>query len=146
MSDVDLTRGTGRTVDPAQPLEPGKSLGELVSQMTHDFSELVSTQIELAKVEITHEVTKARKGAGMLTGGALAAYLAILLLSFAAAWGLDAVMPTGWAFVAVAVAWGVVAAVMLTSGKKRLSAVQPVPPHTKASLKEDVEWARQQKS
>jgi len=146
MSDVDLTRGGNPPVDPTQPLEAEKSLGELVSQMTSDFSDLVSTQLELAKVEIKEEVTKAGKGAGMLTGGAFAAYLAILLLSFAAAWGLASVMPTGWAFFIVAVVWGIVAAVLLMSGKKELSTVQPVPPNTKASLKEDVEWARQQKS
>ena len=66
-----------------------------VSQLTADFSALVTTHVELAKVEIKEEVAKAGKGAGMLGGGALAAVMAVLLLSFAAAWGLAEVMARG---------------------------------------------------
>jgi uncharacterized membrane protein YqjE len=144
MSDlgVDLTRSSDET----QPLEPDASLGELFSRLTKDFSQLVSTQVELAKVELKEEVAHAGKGAGMLAGGAFAGYLAVLLLSFAAAWGLAAVMPTGWAFLLVGVVWAVVAAVLAKTGREQFRAVHPVPPQTKQSLKEDVEWARQQKS
>jgi uncharacterized membrane protein YqjE len=144
MSDlgVDLTRSSDET----QPLEPDASLGELFSRLTKDFSQLVSTQVELAKVELKEEVAHAGKGAGMLAGGAFAGYLAVLLVSFAAAWGLAAVMPTGWAFLLVGVVWAVVAAVLAKTGREQFRAVHPVPPQTKQSLKEDVEWARQQKS
>jgi uncharacterized membrane protein YqjE len=144
MSDlgVDLTLSSDET----EPLEPDASLGELFSRLTKDFSQLVSTQVELAKVELKEEVAHAGKGAGMLAGGAFAGYLAVLLLSFAAAWGLAAVMPTGWAFLLVGVVWAVVAAVLAKTGREQFRAVHPVPPQTKQSLKEDVEWARQQKS
>ena len=75
-----------------------------------------------------------------------AGYLALILLSFAVAWGLDAVMPTGWAFAIVGLVWAVVAAVLFAVGRNQMRAVQPVPPKTKESIKEDVEWVRQQKS
>ena len=57
----------------------------------------MSTQVELAKVEIKEEIKTAGKGAGILGGGAVCAYMALVLLSFAAAWGLDAIMLTGFA-------------------------------------------------
>ena len=77
MADVDLTnrRVATSATDPTKPLEPDSSLGELLSRLTTDFSELVSTQVELAKVEIKEEVAQAGKGAGLLTGGGVAAYL-----------------------------------------------------------------------
>ena len=56
--------------------------------MTSDVGQLVSTQIELAKVEIKDEVARAGKGAGMVGGGGLAAFVAVLLLSFAIAYWL----------------------------------------------------------
>jgi uncharacterized membrane protein YqjE len=147
VSDIDLrNQRTAGADDPTKPIAADKSLGDLLGQLTTDFSDLVSTQVALAKTEIKEEVARAGKGAGMLGGGAFAGYLAVLLLSFAAAWGLDAVMPTGWAFFIVGLVWAVVAAVLVMSGRKQLSAVQPVPPNTKQSLKEDVEWARQQRS
>jgi len=138
MTTVDANR------DPTKPLESDKSLGELLGRLTKDFSNLVSTQVDLAKLEIKEEVTRAGKGAGILTGGAAVAYLALLLLSFAAAWGLAEVMPTGFAFLIVGGIWLVVAGVLFLTGRKELKAVNPVPEQTKATLQEDIEWARQQ--
>ena len=147
MADIDLRHRDAMAVasDPTQPLEPDASLGELLSRLTTDFSGLVSTQVELAKVEIKEEVAQAGRGAGFLTGGALAAYLAITLLSFAAAWGLDEVMPVAVAFLLVGVAWLIISAVLYTTGRNQLKAVR-VAPQTKAAIKEDVQWAKQQKS
>jgi uncharacterized membrane protein YqjE len=132
--------------DPTQPLEADKSLGELLSQLTKDFSNLVSTQVDLAKLEIKEEVSRAGKGAGMLTGGAVSAYLSVLLLSFAAAWGLAEVVPTGFAFLIVGAVWLAVAGALFITGRKELKSVDTVPPQTKAELQEDMEWARQQRT
>lgn len=147
MSDVDLTRSgaTGTAPDPTKPIEADKSLGELLSRLTSDFGDLVTTQVQLAKVEVKEEVSRASKGAGMLTGAGVVAFLAVMLLSFAAAWGLAEVMPEGLAFLIVGVVWAIVAAVLYVSGRKQLDAVK-VPPQTKASLEEDVEWAKRQKT
>ena len=143
MSDIRVDQPTG--ADPRKPMDPDLSLGELLGRLTSDFGDLVSTQVELAKVEIKEEVSRAGRGAGFLTGGGLVAYLALLLLSFAAAWGLDEVMPTGFAFLIVGVVWAIVAAVLLLTGRRQLEAVR-VPPQTKASIQEDVEWAKNQTS
>ena len=131
--------------DPTQPLEPDSSLGELLSRLTTDFSGLVSTQVELAKVEIKEEVARAGKGAGFLTGGGLAGYLGITFLSFAAAWGLDEVMPAAVAFLLVAVAWLLVAGALYMTGRKQLQALR-IAPQTQAAIKEDLQWAKQQKN
>ncbi|HEX7095773.1 MAG TPA: phage holin family protein [Acidimicrobiales bacterium] len=147
MSDIHVTHGgvPGAGIDPTKPLESEKSLGDLLSRLTKDFGELVSTQVNLAKVEVKEEVSRAGKGAGILTGAGLVAYLAVALLSFAAAWGLAEVMAEGFAFLIVGGAWAIVAAILYVSGRRELDAVR-VPPHTKATLEEDVEWARRQKS
>jgi uncharacterized membrane protein YqjE len=132
--------------DPSQPIEPDQSLGELLGRVSRDFSELVSTQVELAKVEIREEIAAAGRGAGILTGGAFCAYLAVILLSFAAAWGLSEIVPEGVAFLIVGAVYAVAAAVLLPKGKERLSQVRPVPEKTAETVKEDVQWAREQMS
>lgn len=139
---VDLREGD----DPTPPVEPDRSIGELVSRMTSDLSALVSTQIELAKVEIKEEVGRAGKGAGMVGGGAVAGVMALLLLSFAAAWGLAEIVPEGVAFLIVGLVYAAVAAVLLLRGKEQIKSATPVVPTTVETLKEDVEWARQQRS
>jgi hypothetical protein len=125
-------------------MEADKSLGELVSRLTSDFGDLVSTQVELAKVEIKDEVRQAGRGAGFLTGAGVTGYLALTLLSFAAAWGLAEVMPEGFAFLIVGAVWAIVAAVLFKTGRSQLDAVRGAP-ETKESIKEDVEWAKHQR-
>jgi uncharacterized membrane protein YqjE len=139
-------RETAHPDDPSQPVKADESLGELVAQVSRDFSQLVSTQVELAKVEIKEEVATAGRGAGMLGGGALCAYLAVVLLSFAAAWGLSEVVPEGVAFLIVGAVYAVAAAILLPRGKDKLSQVHPVPERTAETVKEDVRWARDQMS
>lgn len=132
--------------DASQPLAGDESLGDLLGRVSHDFSALVTTQIELAKVEMKEEIATAGRGAGLLGGGALCAYLAVVLLSFAAAWGLSEVVPEGVAFVIVGAVYAVAAAILLPRGKDKLSQVRPIPEKTAETVKEDVRWARDQMS
>jgi uncharacterized membrane protein YqjE len=128
-----------------EPIAPEKDLSELVSELTTDIGNLVSTHIELAKVEIKEEVKKAGLGAGLLSGAGIAALFTLLLLSFAAAWGLSEIVPEGVAFLIVGVVVGVVAWVLITMGRKKIAEVQPVP-QTMEELKDDARWVRQQTS
>jgi len=128
-----------------EPMDPDKSMAELLTQLTSDFSGLVTTHIELAKVEIKEEVTKAGKGAGMLGGGAFAAVMAVLLLSFAAAWGLSEIVPEGVAFLIVGLVWAAAAAVLAITGKQKLAEAR-MPEQTVQEVKEDAQWVRQQTS
>ena len=120
------------------------SLGELFSSLTNDLSQLVRSEMELARVEIREEAGKAGKAAGMLGGGAVAALVALILLTSAAAWGLAEVVDAGWAFLIVGVVIGAVAAVLAMSGRRKLAEVRPVPDQTVDTLKEDARWARAQ--
>lgn len=134
-------RGEGAT----EPLAGEASIGELLSRVTDDFGTLVRSHVELAKVEIKEDVTKAGKGAGMLTGAAFAGYLTVTLLSFAVAWGLAEVMPEGVAFLVVGLVWAAVTAVLAVNGRNELQLVQ-APPQTTETIQEDVQWAKQQTS
>ena len=122
--------------------EPG--LGELLSAVASDIGALVRDELELARIEMTDEAKKAGRAAAMLGATGLCAHLALMLLAFAAAWGLAAVMPTGLAFLIVGVAVGLVAAVLYRRGRAELRHVNPKPEQTIETIKEDVQWAGQQ--
>jgi len=132
--------------DPAtQPKRPDASLGELFGEMTSELSTLFRKEVELAKTEAREEISQAGKGAGMLGGAGLAGWFALMFLSFALAWLLDQALNTALSFLIVAVLWAVVAAVLASNGRKKLKRVKTLP-ETKQTLKEDVEWARAQRS
>jgi len=132
-------------VSSVQPPEADASLGELFSDLTTDMSALLRDELSLAKVELKEEITKVGRAGGMFGGAALAGYMTIVLLSFAAAWGLAEVMAVGWAFLIVAVIWAIAAALLYLRGRDQLQKVHPKPELTIDTLKEDVRWAKKQK-
>ncbi len=135
------------TAETGGPVREGdKSLSELLSTLTSQLSTLVRKEMELAQVEIKQEIRKAGKAAGALGTAGGAGYMAVLMLSFALAWGLGELVPVWVGFLIVGVIYAVVAAVMYSGGKKKLEQVDPKPEQTIETLKEDAEWARARKS
>jgi Putative Actinobacterial Holin-X, holin superfamily III len=123
-----------------------RSLGQLMTEMTGEVSQLMRAEIDLAKAEIKEEAGKAAKAGAVLGTGGMFALLAVILLSFAAAWGLAAAIPDGFAFMIIGVAYGLIATVCFVIGRNRLRDVNPVPQETVETIKEDVQWAKAQKS
>lgn len=118
------------------------SVGEMIGNISNDLSQLFRQEVELAKVELKQEASKAGKAAGMLGAAGFAGYLAIVLLSFALVFGLGNVMDLGWAALIVAVIWGVIGGVLYANGRKKLKTVDPVPHRTVDTLKEDASWLK----
>ena len=123
------------------PERDERSLGELFGELNREFSHLVRQEVQLAKTELREEAAKAGKAAGMLGGAGVAAQFALLLLSFAAAWGLAEVIPVGFAFLIVGAVYAIVALVLFVRGRSQLKQVSPVPDQTIETLK-DVQWAK----
>jgi len=140
MTRIDPDAGAS---DPSQPLQPDKSMGDLFGDLSSELAALVRTQTELAKTEIRNQTEKAKRAAGAFGGATVAAYMALLLLSFAAAWGLSEIVPEGVAFLIVGLVYAAVAAVLFVMGRERMREMSLVPEETVDEMKEDVQWARQ---
>jgi uncharacterized membrane protein YqjE len=119
-----------------------RSLSDLLSEVTGELATLFRKEVELARVETSEQVSRAAKAGAMLGAAAVIGFLTLILLAFAAAWGLAAVMPNGLAFLIVGVVFGIVAAILASTGKKRIAAVSPVPDQTVQTLKADVQVAK----
>ena len=131
------------TAQPGRDPAEDRSLKDLFSEMTSQLSLLVRAEVELAKVEMKEKASLAGKGGAALAVGGVAALVGVLLLSFAAAWGLAEVMAPGLAFLVVAVVYLVLAAVLVASGRKRLNQMKsPVPEQALATVKQDVQVAK----
>ncbi len=103
------------------------SIGAVVSDITQDLSTLMRQEVALAKAEAKQSASRAGKGAGMLTGAALAGWFTLLFLSVALWWALGEAMGRGWAAVVVALLWAVVAAVLAVLGRSQLQKVEGLP-------------------
>jgi uncharacterized membrane protein YqjE len=123
-----------------------RSLGQVFSDLSTDLSALMKQEVELAKVELKAEVSKAGKGAGMLGGAGIAGWFVLLFLSLALMFLLDNWLPIEAAALITTAVWTVIAAVLALVGRNQLQQANPQLPKTQKTLKEDVQWAKAQKS
>jgi hypothetical protein len=128
--------GPAISVDREHPGEEA-SLSDLLSRLVDDITLLFRQEVELAKTELRRDLTSAGKASGMLAAGAFLAFIATLLLAWAAAWGLATVVPTGVAFLIVALVVGAAAAAAIVTGRKRLQSIDVTPHETIGSIKRD---------
>ncbi|QFG67593.1 phage holin family protein [Ornithinimicrobium pratense] len=121
-------------VDPApQSRTDGTSsrtLGQLVSDVSADISQIVRGELELAKLEIKQDVSHAGKGAGMLAGAAVFGLYGLGLLFLGLA-GVIAIWLNWWAgLLIVAGVLFVVAAILAVVGKNAMQRVKGKPERT----------------
>ena len=113
----------------------GVPLGELVGNVTRDLSTLLRQELALAQAELKAEARKSGKAAGALGAAGFAGYMAVLFLSICLWWALGNLIGNGWSALVVAVLWGIVGAVLYSSGRKKLREVNPTPERTVDTLK-----------
>lgn len=129
-----------------QPRQPDKSLGELLGTMTADLSRLTRQEIQLAKVELQQEGRRAARAGALGAGAAAAGLVGATILAMAGSWLLDQWMPRSLAFLIIAALLLSAAAVLALRAKREAQDINPVPQQTMETLKEDVEWAKAQRS
>lgn len=123
----------------------GESTGDLIRQLSQDTSTLVRKEVELAKAELTEKGRKAGLGAGMFGGAGLFGVFAFAALTTALIAGLSQAMDLWLAALIVAVVYAVIAGVMALAGKQKVEeAGPPQPEQTVETIKEDVQWAKNQ--
>ena len=136
--------------DDGSPLGPppveGRSVGDLLGEVTGDLSKLMRQEVALAKVELKEEAAKAGKAGGLLGGAGAVGYLVLVFLSLALMFALDNAMGIGWAALLTAVLLGIVAALLFVIGRNRFKQINPTPEQTVETLKEDVQWAKNRNS
>jgi uncharacterized membrane protein YqjE len=128
-----------------EPLQADKSLGELLAELTSDLGNLFRQEVQLAKTEAREEIKHVGKGAGMLAGAGLSAWLALVMLSLTLAWLLDKALDRAVSFLLVGLMWAVIGMVLAIVGKKQVARARPLP-ETVQTLKEDAQWVKAQKS
>lgn len=131
----------------APPTSPqdDRSIGDIVGEIATDLSTMVRSELDLAKTEAKAEVAKAGKGAGMFGGAAISGYFALLFLSLFAMYLIGDALEVKWGALIVFGAWLLVAAVLAVLGRKQMKSLNPALDRTQKTLKEDVQWAKNQK-
>ncbi|MFI9593471.1 phage holin family protein [Nonomuraea sp. NPDC052265] len=97
-----------------------ESLGSLVAQASSHISDLVRSEIELAKAEFKFDAKRVGTAAGLFAAAAFMAHLCLILASFTIAYVLAQWLPNWLAFLIVTVFYLVAAGLLVLVGVRRL--------------------------
>ncbi|RSN01132.1 phage holin family protein [Nonomuraea sp. WAC 01424] len=97
-----------------------ESLGSLVAQASSHISDLVRSEIELAKAEFKFDAKRVGTAAGLFAAAAFMAHLCLILASFTIAYVLAQWLPNWAAFLIVTVFYLVAAGLLVLVGVRRL--------------------------
>jgi uncharacterized membrane protein YqjE len=122
---------------------PDRAISAVLSDIVGNLQEIIRAEMRLAKSEVKQEAAKASAGAVMIGFGVLMVAFSMLFVLVALVYALSLVMPAWAAALIVAVGEGLIAALFLGIGLKKWKTVRAAP-RTVESVKENVEWARQQ--
>lgn len=124
-----------------------RPVGELMKELANETSTLVRQELDLAKAEMVQKGKQAGLGVGMFGGAGIVAFVAFLALTACFIAALATGMSTWLAALIVAIVYAAIAGALALMGRTRVKdATPPVPEQTVDTLKEDVEWAKSQKS
>ena len=123
-SVVDAAREGYQTPRSALEAEDGRSIGEVLGDVTGNLSTLLQQELALAKAELRQSGTQAGKGVGLFAGAAVGGLLFLVFLSVSAWWGLGQFIGNQWSALIVAGVWAVIAAVLALMGKQELERIR----------------------
>lgn len=125
--------------------EESRSIGDLLGDLGRQTGTLVRREIDLARVEVTSSVGRMSRGAATAGVGGALVYAGVLALLAAAALGLIELGLAPWlAALVVGVAAAGIGAVIAMSGVNRMKATDVAPRQTAETVKENVEFVKEQ--
>jgi hypothetical protein len=116
-----------------------RTIGQLVADASRDLSTIVRSEVALAKAEIKKDVVAGVTGAALFAVAGVFAFLALILLLIASAYGLVAAGLAPWlAFLIVAAALLLLGAMLVLVARSRLKRIGP-PERAMRTSKQTVE-------
>jgi hypothetical protein len=128
------------------PTELPPSMASLLGGIVSDVQTLVRQEIALAKTEMLREWDKAKTAAGSMAAGAAILALGGILLCVSVVGVLHEVAGLPWwaSFLIVGGVLAVLGAMLFGTGRNQAAHVNVIPPQTAETMKENVEWIRNQ--
>jgi hypothetical protein len=125
-----------------------RSIGELFGQLTQDMTLLVRQEVQLARTEMSDKLSRFTNNLVSVLAGGFVAYVGGLALVAALILAIRDLANISLAFSALIVGaiLAIVGYVMLQRGLKELKRVDLAPRRTVETLKDDVQWAKEQRS
>ena len=121
-----------------------RTLPEVMNHIVGNIQEIIGAEFQLAKTEIEEEMSKASAPAATLGAGLVISFFALGFLLLAAVYALSIVIAAWLAALLVGVTLTATGIALISSGARKLKEVNILPEKTADSLKENMQWAKNQ--
>jgi hypothetical protein len=121
-----------------------RSFTDVLEDIVGNVQHIIRSEVRLAKAEIQEETVKAGKAARIGGSGAVLGLYAVGFLLLTCFFALEMAVAPWLAALIVTVVVGAVAGVLIRLGIRGMKRVHPRPDKTIDTLRENVEWARNQ--
>jgi uncharacterized membrane protein YqjE len=121
-----------------------RTVSDVLQDIIGNVQQIIRSEFRLAKAELKEKADRASKPAVFVASGALITVYGLGFLFLAAVYGLAVVMPEWAAALIVGAVLSIIGVMVLSSGRAKLKAIDPTPDKTVQTLKENVQWAKEQ--
>jgi protein-S-isoprenylcysteine O-methyltransferase Ste14 len=133
---------------PVSTSDTSPSLTSLVGGIVDDLQRLIRQELQLAKTEVQQEWEKAKTAAASMAAGTALLGLAAVLICFMFVYLLAAYVTAiplwGW-FGIVGGLLAIAGGLLIATGRAKATEIHAVPPQTAETLKENVQWMKNQR-
>jgi uncharacterized membrane protein len=128
----------------ASPSQSQRSVSDVLQDIVGNLQQIIRDEFRLAGAEVEGKAHRAARPASILAAGSVLGLYGFGFLLLAAVYGLSLVIAPWLAALLIGAVLAIVAAVLISSGRNRLRQIDPMPEKTVQSMKENVQWTKEQ--
>jgi len=124
--------------------QPQRKVSDVLQDIVGNIQQIIRSEVVLAKVEIKEKAQRASKPAAVMATGTVLGLYGVGFLLLAAVYGLSLAVPPWLAALVVGGALAIAGGILVGKSRRALQEIDPLPKNTVATLKENVQWAKDQ--
>jgi hypothetical protein len=124
--------------------QPQRKVSDVLQDIVGNIQQIIRSEVVLAKVEIKEKAQRASKPAAVMATGTVLGLYGLGFLLLAAVYGLSLAVPPWLAALVVGGALAIAGGILVGKSRRALKEIDPLPKNTVATLKENVQWAKDQ--
>ena len=128
----------------ADTIRDGRSIKHILQDIVNHVSDIIRSEFHLARTEVRQDLTHYGKASTLIGIAGVLALYAVGFVLLSAVYVLQAVMAPWLAAVLVGVTVGIVAAILYSTGRKKLKQASLRPDETIKTLEDNVTWFKRQ--
>ena len=124
--------------------QPQRKVSDVLQDIVGNIQQIIRSEVVLAKVEIKEKAQRASKPAAVMATGTVLGLYGVGFLLLALVYGLSLAVPPWLAALLVGGALAIAGRILVGKSRRALKEIDPIPKNTVATLKENVQWAKDQ--